>query len=210
MELTKQEERLISTIRAADQVNPMGAEGSTSEKLMDVQQRIADSWLKSAREAHDRFLEESKSDRVVDLAYYRTERYADGNRYKNGKQIMKRFEDDTGISEPEKPAEKFVDEDEIPGPSKPIEEWTDGELEAYRAYLWNNAEPGTLEYVVKNFTGSSKNIETAVSVIEGIKQGCEEAALREGLRSDFIDSSASELLRILKRRVNEDHEKGGG
>ena len=201
MELTKQEERLIGTIRAVDQVNPMGAEGHSSEHLMEPMQLLADGWLKDAKEAHERFLEESKSDRFVDLAYYKAWRKNDGTRTDiHGKPVLKRFGDDQEISapeisEPERPTEKFVDEDEIPGPDKPIEEWTEEELEEYHAYLWDNAEPGIMEYAVKYFTESEENIEIAVRVIEAIKQKCDDDAAKEGLRSVFETDPARELLR---------------
>lgn len=82
MELTDQETSLINAIREIDRVNPIGADGYSSSKLIPVFLNMANAWITSAKKAHALFLEESKNDRFIDLEYYRASRYEDGKHIK--------------------------------------------------------------------------------------------------------------------------------
>jgi len=208
MTLTEQEERLIDVIHAVDQANPMGVEGVTSAKLVDTLLQFADADLRYAMDAHERFLEESKRDRFVDLTYYRAPLHEDGNRYENGKQVLKRFAEESDIAEPENLAEEWIDDTEIPGPDKPIEEWTEEDHEEYRRILWDLAEDGCIDFAVKNLSCPPDAIETALQVLEEIRYSCGESADRRKLKNDFDTASANELLSLLRRRVRIDKESG--
>ena len=102
---------------------------------------------------------------------------------------------------------RFSDPDEIPAPDKPIEQWTNNELAMYEAYLYDNAEDGSVEYSVKYLDEPREDIAAALRVLEAIARDCAAAAERAGTRNEFEIESARNLLRVLRQRVNADNEE---
>ena len=91
-------------------------------------------------------------------------------------------------------------ENDIPCPDKPIEEWTEEENEAYHRYLYENAEPGTPEAVIKALDVSTEAIQTVINTLEAIRAGCEAAAAETGYRSEWPHLDAAYLLTLLRLR----------
>ena len=89
-------------------------------------------------------------------------------------------------------------EDDIPCPDKPAEEWTAEEEITYRRYLWEDAEPGSIESVVKSVTITSEDLTAAMRVLEKIKSAAAEAAANTGFRNEWDYSTPEDLLMLLQ------------
>ena len=98
-------------------------------------------------------------------------------------------------------------EDDIPAPEKPYSEWTEEEKTEYHRYLWENAEPGTLEYTIKRLDFPAEKIRTIITVLESIRNAAREDAAAAGYNSEWKNYRVEELLSILT--VSQDPGRAG-
>lgn len=89
-------------------------------------------------------------------------------------------------------------EDDVPCPDKPVEEWTEEEKEAYDRYMWENADPGSIESVIKAITVSQEDITATISILEKIKACAAETAAETGFRNEWDYSVPEDLLKLLQ------------
>ena len=91
-------------------------------------------------------------------------------------------------------------EDDIPAPDKPIEEWTPEEHEEYNRYLYDEAEPGTPEAVIKGLAICPAAIRATIETLEAIRAACGAEAEATGYRSEWPYITTPYLLTLLQLR----------
>ena len=91
-------------------------------------------------------------------------------------------------------------QDDIPAPDKPIEEWTPEEREEYERRIWETAQSGTLEHVMKTMEMSEEALYALINSLEAIRAALIAEAEAEGLRDEWQYVDGEYLLQVLKNR----------